>query len=128
LDWLEEAKADFRHAMQAYRPGSHNWACFAAEQAAEKATKAFLIGVLRKRPIHTHDLTVLQRRTQGRLKMPAATTSGLPELSAYFTGARYPNSGLNRPSVPITGIQARRAITTARGVLAVVKREIARRG
>jgi len=127
LDWLEEAKADFRHAMQAYRAGSHNWACFAAEQAAEKAMKAFLIGVLRKRPIHTHDLTVLHGQTRGGLKMPAATTNGLAELSAYYTGARYPNSGLNRPSLSITAIQARRAMRTARGVVAVVKREIARR-
>jgi len=128
LDWLEEAKADFRHAIQAYRAGSHNWACFAAEQAAEKAIKAFLIGVLRRRPIHTHDLTVLHGQTRGRLKMPASTTNGLAELSAYYTGARYPNSGLNRPSVSITSIQARRAIRTARGVLAVVKRQIARAG
>jgi HEPN domain-containing protein len=127
LDWLEEAKADFRHAMQAYRAGSHNWACFAAEQAAEKATKAFIIGVLRKRPIHARDLTVLHRQTQGRLKTPAATTNRLGELSAYYTGARYPNSELNRPSVSITAIQARGAIRTARGVLAFVKRQIAQR-
>jgi HEPN domain-containing protein len=128
LDWLEEAKADLRHAMQAYGAGSHNWACFVAEQAAEKAIKAFLIGVLRKRPIHSHDLTALHRQTRGRLKMPASTTNGLAELSAYYTGARYPNSGLNRPSLSITAMQARRAMRTARGVLAVVKREIARRG
>jgi len=128
LDWLEEAKADFRHATQAYRVGSHNWACFVADQAAEKAIKAFLIGVLRKRPIHTRDLTALHRQTRGRLKMPASTRNGLAELSAYYTGARYPNSGLNRPSLSITAIQARRAMRTARGVLAVVKREIARKG
>ena len=128
LDWLEEAKADFRHAMQAHVAGSDNWACFAAEHAAEKAIKAFLIGVLRKRPIHTYDLTVLHRQTRRRLKIPAATMNGLAELSAYYAGARYPNSGLNRPSVSITAIQARRAMRTARGVLAVVKREIARRG
>ena len=63
LDWLEEAKADLRHASQASRIGSYNWACFAAEQAAERALKAFLIGVLRKRPIHTHDLTSLHEQT-----------------------------------------------------------------
>jgi len=128
LDSLEEAKADLRHAMQAYRAGSYNWACFVAEQAAEKAMKAYLIGVLRKRPIHTHDLTVLHRQTRGGLKMPASTTNRLAELSAYYTGARYPNSGLNRPSLSITAIQARRAMRTARGVLTVVKREIARKG
>jgi len=128
LDWLEEAKADFRHAMEAYRAGSDNWACLVAEQAAEKAIKAFLIGVLRKRPIHTRDLTVLHRQTRGRLKMPASTTNALAELSAYCTGARYPNSGLNRPSLSITAVQAGRAMRTARGVLAVVKRETARSG
>jgi len=29
-DWLEEAKADLRHARLSLGGGSNNWACFAA--------------------------------------------------------------------------------------------------
>ena len=127
LDWLEEARADLRHASQAQRIGSYNWACFVAEQAAEKAIKAFLIGILRKRPIHIHDLTALHGQMQGKLKFPLSISNRLAELSAYYTAARYPNAGLNRPSVSITSRQAKSAIRTARGIVTVVRREITKK-
>jgi len=127
LDWMAEAEADLRHASQAYRFRSFNWACFAAEQAAEKAIKAFLIGIVKKRPIHTHDLTALQRQTHGRLRLPTLVSSRLAQLSAYYTGARYPNSGLNRPSVSITASESEAAIATARGVVGAVKKQFATR-
>jgi len=127
LDWLEEARADLRHASQVHRIGSHNWACFAAEQAAEKALKAFLIGILRKRPIRTHDLTTLHEQTRRKLKFPSSILNGLAELSAYYTVARYPNAGLNRPSVSITSTQAKSAIRIAGGIVAIVQREITKK-
>jgi len=127
LDWLEEAKADLRHASQSCTVGSYNWACFAAEQAAEKAMKAFLIGVLRRRPIHVHDLTALHRQARGRLKLPSSVSDRLAELSAYYTGARYPNSGINRPSISISATQAKSALKIARGIVTVVKQELAKR-
>ena len=36
LDWLRQADRDFEQAMDS----RHEWACFAAQQAAEKAIKA----------------------------------------------------------------------------------------
>ena len=127
LDWLEEARADLRHASRARRIGSNNWACFAAEQAAEKALKAFLIGALKKRPIHIHDLTTLHRQTQGRLRLHASIRNRLAELSSYYTTARYPNAGLNRPSASITSTQARNAIEIAGGIIATVESQIAKK-
>ena len=41
-DWLRQAEADLRHAGHAREGGAHEWACFAAQQAAEKAIKAVL--------------------------------------------------------------------------------------
>src|SRR5574341_1115023 len=38
-DWFRQAEADLRHARHALRDGDHDWACFAAQQAAEKAAK-----------------------------------------------------------------------------------------
>jgi len=127
LDWLEEARADLRHASRAHRMGSSNWACFAAEQAADKALKAFLMGALKKRPIHVHDLTILHRQAQGRLRLPASIANRLAELSAYYTTARYPNAGLNRPSASITSTQAGNAIEIAGGMIATVERQIAKK-
>jgi HEPN domain-containing protein len=40
LDWLHQARLDLDHARLAAREGHHEWAVFAAQQAAEKACKA----------------------------------------------------------------------------------------
>lgn len=39
-DWFAQAGRDLAHARAARDDGSHEWACFAAQQAAEKAVKA----------------------------------------------------------------------------------------
>lgn len=39
-DWMAQAERDLAHARDAQAAGRHEWACFAAQQAAEKAVKA----------------------------------------------------------------------------------------
>lgn len=39
-DWFAQSEKDLAHARAAREDGSHEWACFAAQQAAEKAVKA----------------------------------------------------------------------------------------
>ncbi len=39
-DWLRPAEADLEHARRSLASGDHEWACFAAQQAAEKAVKS----------------------------------------------------------------------------------------
>ncbi|GGM97869.1 hypothetical protein GCM10007092_09440 [Thermus composti] len=39
-DWLLQAEKDLEMAEIAKGAGRHEWACFAAQQAAEKAVKA----------------------------------------------------------------------------------------
>ena len=39
-DWLAQSERDLEHARSAQREGRHEWACFAAQQSAEKAVKA----------------------------------------------------------------------------------------
>jgi len=41
-DWLRQAEADLRHARNARESGDFEWSCFAAQQAAEKALKAYI--------------------------------------------------------------------------------------
>ena len=43
LDWLRQADADLRLARHAREGAAHDWVCFAAQQAAEKALKAVLM-------------------------------------------------------------------------------------
>jgi HEPN domain-containing protein len=42
-DWLHQAEGDLRHAVHAREDGDHDWSCFAAHQAAEKAVKALIL-------------------------------------------------------------------------------------
>lgn len=39
-DWLNQAIRDLDHAEDCCRAARHEWACFVAQQAAEKAVKA----------------------------------------------------------------------------------------
>jgi len=39
-DWLNQARRDLEQARDSRGGGRHEWACFAAQQAAEKAAKA----------------------------------------------------------------------------------------
>jgi HEPN domain-containing protein len=39
-DWLKQAQRDLEQAEDSKAAGRHEWACFAAQQAAEKAVKA----------------------------------------------------------------------------------------
>jgi HEPN domain-containing protein len=39
-EWLAQAQRDLEQARSSQREGRHEWACFAAQQSAEKAVKA----------------------------------------------------------------------------------------
>jgi len=39
-DWFRQAARDLEQAEESRRAGRHEWACFAAQQGAEKAVKA----------------------------------------------------------------------------------------
>jgi len=124
LDWLREARADLEHAKLSLEGGSYNWACFAAQQCVEKALKAFLMGVMRRRPSHVHDLTRLYAEVKDRLKLPNDVIQRLGELSSYYTIARYPNAGLMRPSIGISRTQAEEAIALAEKVIGCIEDEL----
>jgi hypothetical protein len=39
-DWMRQADKDLKHARTSLAAGDYEWACFASQQAAEKALKA----------------------------------------------------------------------------------------
>ncbi len=42
-DWLNQAARDLERALDSKQAGRHEWACFAAQQAAAKTAKALQI-------------------------------------------------------------------------------------
>ena len=44
-DWFRQAEADFAQARDSHRDAHYEWACFAAQQAAEKAAIAACVAL-----------------------------------------------------------------------------------
>lgn len=122
LNWLAEARADLRHAESSISIGDYNWACFASQQVAEKSLKALILHIVGEYP-RGHDLVKLYRRAKEFVNL-SFSEKALARLSAYYTLARYPNAGIERPSEEIPKEDAEEAISIARGVLDEVTRVI----
>lgn len=89
MDWFNQAERDLEQAQDSQQAERHEWACFAAQQAAEKAVKA----------LHLH----LGQEAWGH--MVARLLQELPELTtvpqqliekgrvldSFYVPARYPN-------------------------------------
>lgn len=122
VNWFDGAKADLRHAKKSVEMGDYSWACFASQQAAEKALKALIMHVFGEYA-KGHDLIRLYRRLNQFINL--RTSEGLlARLSTYYTLARYPNAGIERPHEEITEEQAKEAIQIAEVVIDEVSRAI----
>ena len=77
LDWLEEARADLKRAERMLEEGDYAISCFFSHQAVEKALKAVMIGLARKRPPRTHDLTALYGQVEAFLELPEEVREAL---------------------------------------------------
>ncbi len=42
-DWMRQAQRDLEHAKRSLKGGDYEWACFAAQQSAEKGVKALFL-------------------------------------------------------------------------------------
>ncbi|MEM3397545.1 MAG: HEPN domain-containing protein [Nitrososphaerota archaeon] len=120
VNWLESAEADLKHARKSLEINDHNWACFAAQQAAEKALEALIMHVVGEYP-RGHDLVKLYRMVKGYAEVKV-DESKLARLSSYYTQARYPNAGIERPHEELSEELAIEAIEVAE----VVMREVAK--
>jgi len=87
-DWLAQAERDLEHVQMDIEKGFYEWACFSAEQAAEKALKA--VYLRNNQEGRGHSVAGLLR------KLPAGTPpAGLSETAArldhFYIPTRYAN-------------------------------------
>jgi HEPN domain-containing protein len=89
LDWLRQAEADLVSAEALLNGGHFEWACFAAQQAAEKSVKALYLK--RGADAWGHTITPLL----GGLTGPDAPNEDLITcakiLDKHYIPTRYPN-------------------------------------
>jgi HEPN domain-containing protein len=121
-DWLSQAERDLEMAEIARQAGRHEWACFAAQQGAEKAVKA----------LHLH----LGQEAWGHLiarllrELPLEVPQDLVEKARYldslYIPTRYPDAFPEGPSAEHYGpLQSQQALDYAREVLAFARAQMA---
>jgi HEPN domain-containing protein len=88
-DWFAQAQRDLRHARNAMEDADFEWACFAAQQAAEKAAKALYqrLGL----EGWGHSVKQLLDALPATEVVPEAVREAGLLLDRYYIPTRYPN-------------------------------------
>jgi HEPN domain-containing protein len=120
-DWFRQAEADISHARHSLADGDHEWACFAAQQAGEKAARAAHAAIGQEAWGHV----VTELLDALRSQQPAIDDGLLDRaraLDKLYIPTRYPN-GLagGAPADFYTRPEAERAIADAEAILAVCR-------
>jgi len=116
-DWMDSALDDLEHAGNDLAHGFHNWACFSAQQAAEKAVKA----VFQRMGAEAwgHSVADLLAQLGTHHGVPQALIDGALELDKAYIASRYPNAHpAGSPANRYTAEEARRHIAHAEAILA----------
>jgi HEPN domain-containing protein len=89
-DWLDEAQGDLAHAHNDVQGGFYNWACFSAQQAAEKAIKA----VFQRMGAEAwgHSVADLLKELSKKHEIPEGMSDCALELDKAYIPTRYPNA------------------------------------
>ena len=120
--WSEQATADLNAARSMCKEG-HWWAaCFHAQQAGEKAVKAYLYGE-GERLVLGHAVAQLIRDAAQYDARFLELAEAAASLDVYYIGARYPNGipgGV--PAEVFVESQARAAVEHAEMVLEFVRK------
>jgi len=123
-DWLRQAQRDLEQAEDSQRAGRHEWACFAAQQAAEKAVKA----------LHLHFQQEAWGHVIAKLLQELPETAQVFEeliekgrvLDNFYIPPRYPNSHPQGPPFEHYGpLQSEEAIRYASEILEFVHSQMA---
>ena len=115
-DWLSQATRDLEQAEDSQRAGRHEWACFAAQQAAEKAVKALHLHLGQE--AWGHVVAVLLRDLPASVRAPEDLIDRARVLDNFYIPSRYPNShDEGAPFEHYGAIQSEDAIRHARAIL-----------
>ena len=88
-DWLDQAERDIKQAEASLRDGFYEWACFAAQQAAEKAVKALIQSLGGE--AWGHSVAALIDALPEDVK-PTHLRDEALELDQAYIPSRYPNA------------------------------------
>ncbi|MBI4421929.1 MAG: HEPN domain-containing protein [Gemmatimonadetes bacterium] len=122
-DWLAQARRDLDAARHVAAGGFHEWACFAAQQAAEKATKA-LVDALNGEA-RGHAIVAIAASLPDRVRFSDELLDAARRLDRLYIPTRYPN-GFDRgaPRDYFTAADSRQAMADAETILEFCARHV----
>ena len=124
-DWLAQARRDLEQARDSQGAGRHEWACFAAQQAAQKAVKA--LHLARGQEAWGHVIARLLKDLP--VEAPADLLDKARVLDNFYVATRYANGHPEGAPFEHYGpLQSRDAITYAVEIFDFVSTEVARPG
>jgi HEPN domain-containing protein len=85
-DWFQQAKRDLEQAKESQNAGRHEWACFAAQQAAEKAVKALHLSL--KQESWGHVVARLLADLPASVSLPAGLVDKGRVLDNFYVPTR----------------------------------------
>lgn len=89
-DWFKQAERDLEQAEDSRRAERHEWACFAAQQAAEKAAKA--LHLRHGQDAWGHVVARLLDELPEAVSVTGDLTDKARVLDNFYVPARYPNA------------------------------------
>lgn len=89
-DWFSQACRDLDQARDSKKANRHEWACFAAQQAAEKAVKALHLHCGQE--AWGHMVAKLLVELPARVSVPAEMVEKARVLDGFYIPPRYPDS------------------------------------
>ena len=123
VDWFAQAERDLAHARESQAAGRHEWACFAAQQAAEKAVKAIHLA----RRQEAWGPVVATLLTELGSSAPAELIEKGKVLDNFYVPTRYPNGHpAGAPFQHYGSIQSSQAAQFAGEILEFARLQMAR--
>ena len=121
-DWFEQALRDLEQAESSRRDGRHEWACFAAQQAAEKAVKAVHLSLGQDAWGHV----VARLLNELPVAVPDDLIDKAKVLDGFFIPTRYANSHAEGPPFEHFGsIQSDEALRYASEIIELARPYVA---
>ena len=123
-DWLNQALRDLEQAEDSRRASRHEWACFAAQQAAEKAVKALHLHLGQE--AWGHVIAKLLQELPETLSIPELLIEKGRTLDNFYIPARYPNGHPEGAAFEHYGpLQSDEAIRYASEIIEFVRTQMA---
>ncbi len=122
-DWLNQALRDLEQATDSRQAGRHEWACFAAQQAGEKAVKALHLHLGQDAwgPVVAKLLVELP----DSVRPPTVLVDKGRVLDTFHIPPRYPNSPEGAPFEHYGVLQSDEAIRYAGEIVDFVNSQMA---